>query len=48
MKKTFLISGASGGMLGAGFYRELYRLKESGKNINLRDPEHVDVFPVIC
>ena len=32
MRKTFLITGASGGMLGAGFYRELYRRKEVGKH----------------
>ncbi len=44
MRKTFLITGASGGMLGAGFYRELYRRKESGKNINLRDLKHVDAI----
>jgi len=37
MKKTFLFTGASGGMLGATYYRELYRLKEKGKNINRFD-----------
>ena len=35
MKKTFLISGASGGMLGASYFRELYRLKQQGRNIYL-------------
>ncbi len=34
MKKLFLFAGASGGMLGATYYRELYRQKEKGKNIN--------------
>lgn len=35
MKKTFLISGASGGMLAATYYRELYakKLKDTGLNI---------------
>ncbi len=35
MKKTFLISGASGGMLAAAYYRELYakKIKDSSKNI---------------
>ena len=35
MKKTFLISGASGGMLAAAYYRELYaqKLKDSTKDI---------------
>jgi hypothetical protein len=44
MRKTFLITGASGGMLGAGFYRELYRQKESGKNIDLADKKHVEAI----
>lgn len=42
MKKTFLITGASGGMIGAGFYRELYREKLNGKNINLYSQQYVD------
>src|SRR5207253_3553786 len=29
MKKTFLINGASGGMIGATYFRELYRQKLS-------------------
>lgn len=35
MKKTFLISGASGGMLAAAYYRELYakKVKDSSQNI---------------
>jgi len=35
MRQTFLISGASGGMLGASYFRELYRLKHQGRDINL-------------
>ena len=42
MKKTFLITGASGGMLSAAYFRELYLQKEKGKNINLRDRKYVD------
>lgn len=34
MKKTFLITGASGGMLGATYFRELDRLRASGQPIN--------------
>ena len=33
MQQTFLISGASGGMLSATYYRELYRRKMNGKHI---------------
>jgi hypothetical protein len=42
MKKTFLISGASGGMIGASYFRELYLRKQKGENINLQDEKHVD------
>jgi hypothetical protein len=42
MKKTFLITGASGGMLSAAYFRELYLQKQKGKNINLRDRKYVD------
>ena len=42
MKKTFLITGASGGMLSATFFRELYLQKQKGGNINLRDHKYVD------
>jgi hypothetical protein len=41
-KKTFLITGASGGMIGASYFRELYREKVHGKNINLHDERYVD------
>jgi hypothetical protein len=40
--KTFLITGASGGMIGATYFRELYREKIHGKAINLQDEKYVD------
>ena len=40
--KTFLITGASGGMIGASYFRELYREKIQGRNINLQDEKYVD------
>ena len=42
MKKTFLINGASGGMIGAAYFRELYLRKQKDKTINLQDPQWVD------
>ncbi len=42
MKHTFLISGASGGMLGAAYFRELYYRKQNGAAINLQDKQYVD------
>jgi len=42
MKKTFLITGASGGMLGATYYRELYRMKQAGDSVNIYDKKYVD------
>lgn len=42
MRKTFLITGASGGMIGASYFRELYREKLHGKNINLQSPQYVN------
>lgn len=42
MKKTFLITGASGGMIGATYFRELYRQKVHGNNINLQSQQYVD------
>lgn len=42
MKKTVLISGASGGMLAAAYFRELARLKAAGENINLQDKMYVN------
>jgi hypothetical protein len=42
MKKTFLITGASGGMLGAAYFRELEKEKRNGKTINLQNRQYVD------
>jgi hypothetical protein len=42
MKKTMLMSGASGGMLAAAYFRELARLKENGANINLHSSEYLE------
>ena len=41
-KKTFLLSGASGGMLAASYFRELTRLKAAGESINLQNKMYVD------
>lgn len=42
MQQTFLITGASGGMIGATYFRELYRRKRAGENINLQDRRYVE------
>ncbi|HTL07674.1 MAG TPA: patatin-like phospholipase family protein [Chitinophagaceae bacterium] len=42
MDKTFLITGASGGMLGAAYYRELARERAEGKNLYLYSNKYVD------
>ena len=42
MKKTFLITGASGGMMGASYFRELYLRKQKGENIHLQDKKYLD------
>lgn len=42
MKKTFLINGASGGMIGATYFRELYLRKQQGKNIRLQDKQYIN------
>lgn len=42
MKKVFMINGASGGMLGAAYYRELYHLKQEGHQINPFDQQYTD------
>ncbi len=42
MDKTFLISGASGGMLGAAYYRALSKEKSDGKNIFLYSRKYAD------
>lgn len=42
MLQTILINGASGGMLGAAYYRELYLQKINGAKIQLNDKKYID------
>lgn len=42
MDRTFLLTGASGGMLGATYFRELSRRSALGEGVNPRDPKYVD------
>jgi hypothetical protein len=42
MNKIFLFTGASGGMIGATYFRELYLQKKKGKNIRLQDEQYLD------
>lgn len=42
MDKTMLMSGASGGMLAAAYFRELERLRNDGADINLQDHSYLD------
>lgn len=42
MNNIFLVSGASGGMIGATYFRELYLRKQKGMNISLQDKKFVD------
>jgi len=42
MKQSFLISGASGGMLAASYYRELYRRKMKDPSLNIADEKYTD------
>ncbi len=42
LQQTILINGASGGMLGASYFRELYFEKLKGKKINLQDDAYVN------
>ncbi|MBC6491927.1 patatin-like phospholipase family protein [Flavihumibacter stibioxidans] len=42
MRQTFMITGASGGMLGAAYFRALSRERDLGKPIVLQDPVYVD------
>lgn len=42
MRKTFLINGASGGMIGAAYFRELYLRKLNGRPVNLQQQEYVN------
>lgn len=37
-----LITGASGGMIGASYLRELYLKKQQGENINIYDEKYID------
>ena len=41
MQKTFLINGASGGMIGAAYFRELYLRRQKGEPIRLQDPRYI-------
>ena len=42
MPHTMLISGASGGMLAATYYRELYRTKQKDNSFNLYSTQYSD------
>jgi hypothetical protein len=42
MDKTVLITGASGGMLGASYFRELSRARSAGKPINVQDKMYMN------
>jgi hypothetical protein len=42
MNKTVLITGASGGMLGASYFRELSRARAAGQKINLQDRTYLN------
>src|SRR3954463_6006658 len=42
MRRTFLITGSSGGMLGASYFRELYRHKLKDASMNLSDRRYMD------
>lgn len=42
MNKTLFINGASGGLLGAAYYRELYHLKLKNPSINLQNKLYID------
>ncbi|HZH36863.1 MAG TPA: patatin-like phospholipase family protein, partial [Flavisolibacter sp.] len=42
MKKTFLFTGASGGMIGATYFRELYRQRLTNLALRLQSTDYVD------
>lgn len=42
MKQAFLISGASGGMLSATYYRELYLKNKTNPQIDLNNPNYIN------
>ena len=46
MKKTFLISGASGGMLAAAYYRELYAKKIKDSTLNIYSKLYTDKIAI--
>lgn len=41
LKKSVIMSGASGGMLSAAYFRELYRQRQDGKKLNLQDKRYL-------
>jgi len=42
IKNTMLITGASGGLIGASYFRELYLRQQSDKQTNLYSKKHLD------
>lgn len=44
LNHTMLISGASGGMLAAAYYRELYRQKQKDSTVKLQNPLFTDAI----
>src|SRR5690606_38125335 len=42
MDKTFAITGASGGMLGAAYFRELAKRRSEDSSLHLQDRKYVD------
>lgn len=44
MRKSALMSGASGGMLAGAYFRELVRLRDAGENINPQDNTYLDAI----
>ena len=44
MQQTFLITGASGGMLSAAYYRELFNNKRKGATVNLHQTTYTDAI----
>jgi len=42
MKNTFLFTGASGGMIGAAYFREMYLHKLNGDTIRLQDKKYIE------
>ncbi len=42
LEHTALVTGASGGMIGMAYMRELYLQKQLGKTVNFYSPQHID------